>query len=103
MNENVSSGELQRLVERVERSLGDFRQESKSEIRRLSGDVQLAIAELRETRTRLTTCELDVSEVRVMGEKTRDELKDTVRNAAFLSGGIAALAWVARFWPFGVK
>jgi hypothetical protein len=81
--------------------MAEFRTENKSEMRRLGADVTLALKEISETRVRLTTSELDLSELRTEVKSLNEKVSDTVKNAAFISGGIAAIAYIGRFWPFG--
>lgn len=103
----VTSGELQRLIERLERGLSEFRSENKSEMRRLSQDVQQAIRELGETRSRVAVVEGEVEDLRDNATRSGaalkqidDKVNDTVRNAAFISGGIAGLGFLLKLWPF---
>ena len=106
-SDRISNGELHRLFERIERSVADFRLENKSDIRRMSADIQLALNELRETRVRVAASEFDISELHTENKDTHAEIKslesklnDTVKNAAFISGGIAALAYLGKYLKF---
>lgn len=109
-DERITPGELNRLVERVERGMLEFRAENKSELRRMSTDLQQALRELTALGIRATTIELDLNEMRADHLRTKDSVQaldtkvsETTKNAAYVSGGIGALAWLWQYLPWGHK
>ena len=106
--EQISTAELHRWFADWREDMRSSMTEIRNEQRRTNEHVQIAIKELGEARVRLTTAEIDINEawaeahrVAATVKEVDDKVNDTVRNAAFVSGGIAALAFLLKLWPFG--
>ena len=110
-----NSGDSKMSTDELHRWFADLREDMRSsmieirnEQRRMADHMQVAIKELGEARVRLTAAEIDINEawaeahrVAATVKQVDDKVNDTVRNAAFVSGGIAALAFLLKLWPFG--
>lgn len=107
-DERITTPELHRLFAELRSDLRSAMVDVKSEHRRMGEQIQIALRELGETRVRVTAAELDINEIRadahrcaVSVKQIDDKVNDTVKNAAFVSGGIAVLAFLLKLWPFG--
>lgn len=112
--ERYTTGELLRLIQRVDENVTDLRKEAKDDRHRLANDMNVLIGREVETRTRLHAAERDIKQIKDGHEAdlrdVRSEMKavdDRVRsmgiNAAYVSGGISLGAWLLSFWPWGHK
>lgn len=107
-DERITTAELHRLFADLRSDLRSALVDVKADHRRMGEQIQVALQELGETRVRMTAAELDINEIRSDAHRCAasvksidDKVNDTVKNAAFVSGGIAVLAFILKLWPFG--
>ena len=91
--ERFSSGELHRLIQRVDENVTDLRREAKEDRHKLNNDLNVLVGQQVETRTRLTAAEREIKELRL-------DMKAVRRDAAVVSGGIGVMGFLASLWPW---
>lgn len=97
-DEQITIGEIYRLVRRTDERIEKFSEESVQRHHRLREDMQPMVRAITELQTEMKAAKEDIGEL-------NDDMKNVRRDAAFLSGGISlgALLLSVIGWPWGHK
>ena len=101
MSERITVDELHRLFASLDKKLDVLHAENRSEIRRMGESWHQLMRDVGEQKVRVENIENDLGHLVQAHADIRAKVDDTVKNAAFVSGGIGVIAFLSRWWPFG--
>lgn len=110
--ERFSNGELHRLIVGIgadvkairaeqRESVEAIRREAKEDRHALSTDLQSMLGQHIELRSRVNAQDREIRDLKDDVGALDDRVRDVVKNAAVVTGGISVLGFLASLWPWG--